>query len=49
MPIEKRTDDADLSSLQSHLTEALEHAEDETTRYHIREAYQKVVFMEVEE
>jgi|GEM_PF-3090896 len=49
MPIEKRTDSADLSSLQRHLAEALENAESETTKYHLREAYQKVVFLEVEE
>ncbi|QSG10159.1 hypothetical protein HSR122_2785 [Halapricum desulfuricans] len=46
MSIKKRTNDADLSSLQSHLAKALENAEDDTAKYHIREAYQKIIFLE---
>jgi len=49
MPDKKRSESDALSSLQAHLSAALENAEDETTRYHLREAYQKVVFMETEE
>jgi hypothetical protein len=38
----------DVSALEEHLSEALECADRESTKYHLREAYQKVVILEEE-
>jgi len=45
MSLNEPTERVDLSSLQDHLAEALEQADDEPTKYHLREAYQKVVIL----
>ena len=49
MPVPDRDDRVDLRSLCRHLSEALDRAENEPTKYHLREAYQKVVIMDDEE
>ena len=42
------TEPVNVSSLQDHLSKALDCAESESTKYHLREAYQKVVILEEE-
>jgi len=46
MSLNEPTERVDLAALEQHLSEAIESAEDESTKYHVREAYQKVVFFE---
>lgn len=43
-----RTERVDMPSLRDHLSEALDSADDEDAKYHVREAYQKVVILEDE-
>lgn len=43
------TEPVDVSSLQDHLSEALDSAESESAKYHLREACQKVVILEEED
>lgn len=45
MSIETTSDGVDIQSLHEHLTKALDAAEQEPTKYHIREACQKVVIL----
>ncbi|WP_167880017.1 hypothetical protein [Halorhabdus rudnickae] len=33
------------TTVSEHLSTALETAEDENTKYHLREAYQKIIFL----
>ncbi|WP_340100272.1 hypothetical protein [Salinibaculum salinum] len=40
------TEPVDVSSLQDHLSKALDCAESKPAKYHLREAYQKVVILE---
>lgn len=47
MPADQH-DPVDLSALETHLSEALDYAEKDPTKYHLREAYQKVVILEEE-
>lgn len=49
MSIETTSKEVDIESLQHHLTQALDAAEREQTKYHIREACQKVVILNEEE
>jgi len=46
MSLNEPTERVDLAALEQHLSEAIESAEDESTKYHVREAYQKIVFFE---
>ena len=48
MSIETTRDDVDIESLHDHLAQALDAAEREPTKYHIREACQKVVILDEE-
>ena len=48
MPVQDSRDGVDLDALRGHLSEALDNAENDHTRYHLREAYQKVVILEGE-
>jgi cytidylate kinase len=48
MSIEMTRDNVDIESLHDHLTEALDAAESESAKYHIREACQKLVILEKE-
>lgn len=43
MTIDKHGDERGVTSFQDHLSAALETADDETAKYHIREAYQKMI------
>lgn len=49
MATDYSTESVDVSSLEDHLTKALDNADCESTRYHLREAYQKVIILEDEE
>jgi hypothetical protein len=48
MSVEAIPDEVDIESLQHHLNQALEEAEHESTKYHIREACQKAVILNEE-
>lgn len=48
MPVHERKGGVDLAALQEHLSEALDNAESDHTKYHLREASQKVVILEEE-
>ena len=48
MSVHETEDAVDLSSLQAHLAIALDNVENEDANYHLREAYQKVVFLKEE-
>ncbi|WP_169051895.1 hypothetical protein [Halorhabdus amylolytica] len=37
--------DQERTTVSEHLSTALETAEDENTKYHLREAYQKLIFL----
>jgi hypothetical protein len=43
------TEPINVSSLQDHLSKALDYAENEPAKYHLREAYQKVVILDEED
>lgn len=43
------TNPVDVSSLQDHLSKALDCVESESARFHLREACQKVVILEEED
>jgi len=45
MSLKEPTERVDLSALEHHLSEALENAENESTNYHLREIYQKIVIL----
>lgn len=45
MALKDSRGEVDLTGLQAHLSEALDRAESDSTKYHLREAYQKVVFL----
>lgn len=49
MSLEHKTEGVDLLGLEDHLSEALDEADDEQTKYHLREAYQKVIILESEQ
>ncbi|WP_169051893.1 hypothetical protein [Halorhabdus amylolytica] len=44
--VDENGDEQDETPLREHLSAALEAAEDDTAKYHIREAYQKVIVEE---
>ena len=46
MSLQPPRETVDLDSLHDHLSKALDRAEDESAKYHIREACQKVVILE---
>jgi len=48
MSLQEPTERVNLSSLQEHLTEALEQTDNEPARYHLREAYQKIIIIDEE-
>lgn len=48
MPLKEPTERVDLSSLQAHLEQALKRTDDEPAKYHLREAYQKIVILDDE-
>lgn len=49
MSLKQSAERVDLASLQDHIAEALEQTDDEPAKYHLREAYQKVVILTDEE
>jgi hypothetical protein len=46
MSIKRNSERLDVSSLQNHLSDALDAAETEPAKYHLREAYQKVIILD---
>jgi hypothetical protein len=48
MALQDSREAVDLEALQEHLSEAMDSAEDERTKYHLREVYQKAVILEEE-
>ena len=45
MSTQRPDDRVDVPALQEHLSEALDSAEDESAKYHLREAYQKTIIL----
>ncbi|MFC7131937.1 MULTISPECIES: hypothetical protein [Salinibaculum] len=46
MSIQERDGRVDVQSLEHHLSKALDCAENESAKYHLREAYQKAMILE---
>lgn len=46
MSLQQPAESVDISSFETHLSKALDHAESDSTKYHLREAYQKIVILE---
>ncbi|MFW6018533.1 MAG: hypothetical protein ACOCPX_06895 [Halapricum sp.] len=49
MSLKDRNERVDLTALQTHLAEALDRAESDSTKFHLREAYQKTIILEEEQ
>jgi len=45
MGVDTRQDDGERTTVNEHLSTALETAENEHTKYHVREAYQKLLVL----
>lgn len=41
-----QTERVDMPTLREHLSEALDSTDDKDAKYHVREAYQKVIILE---